>query len=134
VREYINKTREVVLLRHSVEIKKETALKMEENYKNKIESVTDSIVCLRQAKELFEEDFIMRFDRYVKFLRVQREKELNELNNILDKKSQLELEIQKLENRKGKSKEFVRLYREYRDFLVCVKERTNNLTKFFAVF
>ncbi len=131
VREYINKTREVVMLKHSVEIKKETALKMEENYKNIIESVMDSIVSLQQAKELFKEDFILRFDRYVKYLRVQREKELVELNNILDKKSQLELEIQKLENKKSVSKEFVRLYREYRDFLICVKERTTNLPKFF---
>lgn len=131
VRDYINKTREVVLLKHSIEIKKETALKIEENYKNQIESVTDSIVSLRLGKELFEEDFILKFDRYIKFLRVQREKELNELSNILEKKGQLELDIQKLENRKNKSKEFVRLYREYRDFLICVRERTTKLPNFF---
>lgn len=132
VREYINKTREVVLLRHSVEIKKDTALRMEEDYKNQIESVRESIVSLQQAKQLFEDDFIVRFEKYVKYLRIQREKEINELNNILEEKSRLELEVQKLETRRHKTRGFLNLYREYRDFLICVKERTINLPKFFT--
>jgi len=131
VRDYINKTREVVMLRHSVEIKKETALRMEEDYKNQIESVTESIISLKLVKELFEEDFITKFDKYIKYLRVQREKELSELNTLLETKSQLEKETQKLENKKNKSKELLDLFREYRDFLICVRERKVSLPKFF---
>jgi len=131
VREYINKTRDVVLLRHSIEIKKETALKFEENYSNQIESVSESIASLKQTKELFENDFIIKFDKYIKYLRLQREKEINEINAILDFKSQLELEIQKLETRKFKTKAKLILFREYRDFLICVRESTICLPVFF---
>ncbi len=131
VRDYINKTREIVLLRHSVEIKKETALKIEENYHNQIESVKESIKSLHQAKELFEDDFFVKFDRYVKYLRVQREKEINEMNNLVEIKGKNELEIQKLEARKNKSKDILNLYREYRNFLICVREKTLKLPKFF---
>lgn len=132
VREYINKTREIVLLRHSVEIKKESALKMEEDYYNQMESVKDSIVSLRNAKNLFEDEFFVKFDKYIKHLRIQREREINELTMILDNKSRLELELQKLESRKNKLKDVLDLYREYRDFLICVKEKSLKLPNFFV--
>ncbi len=132
VREYINKTREVVLLRHSVEIKKESACKMEENYTNQIQSVRESITSLKHTKNLFEDNFIVKFDLYVRYLRLQREKELNDLNSILEFKSKLEYDIQKLETRKFKTKAKLSLFREYRDFLISVKERTVCLPAFFT--
>lgn len=132
VREYISKTRDVVLLRHSVETKKESALKMEEDYTNQIQSVRESINSLKQTKNLFEDNFIVKFDKYVKYLRLQREKEISELNAILDFKSQVELEIQKLESRRFKTKARLGLFREYRDFLICVKQRVICLPAFFT--
>jgi hypothetical protein len=130
-REYLDKTREIVLLRNSIQLKKENALRIEEEYKNQLESVRDSIISLEQLKKLFEEEFFSRFEKYVKYLNIQKDKELYDLSQLLDDKSQIELDIAKLENRKVKAAQKVNLYREYRDFLICVKERCISVPEFF---
>jgi hypothetical protein len=131
VRDYINKTREIILTKYTTEIKKERAIRLKETYQNEIESIKDSITSMQKAKHLFEEEFFLKFERYVKYLQFQKEKEKNELNNLLDNKNKIEIEVVKLENKIMKQKEKLMQYSEYRDFLICIKERRIRLPDFF---
>jgi len=132
VRDYITKTRDIILTKYTTEIKKERAIRMEETYQNEIEAIKDSIMTMKEMKKLFEEDFFLRFESYVRHLRNQREREKNELNNLLDEGNHLDIDIVKLENRILKEKEKLIQYIEYRDFLICIKERRITLPDFFT--
>lgn len=132
VRDYINKTREIILTKYTTEIKKERAIRLKETYQNEIESIKDSILSMQHAKQLFEDQFFYKFECYVKYLRLQKEKEKNELNFLLDNKNKIEIEIVKLENKISKQKEKLLQYSEYRDFLICIKERRIRLPDFFV--
>lgn len=131
VREYINKTRDIILIKYTTEIKKERAIRLKETFQNEVESIKDSIISMQNAKKLFEDDFFFKFERYVKYLQLQKEKEKNELNNLLENKNKLEMEVAKLENKITKEKEKLEQYSEYRDFLICIKERRTTLPDFF---
>lgn len=131
VRDYINKTREIILNKYTTEIKKERAIRLKETYQNEIESIKDSITSMQKAKNLFEEEFFLKFERYVKYLQFQKEKEKNELNNLLDNKNKIEIEVVKLENKIMKQREKLMQYSEYRDFLICIKERKIRLPEYF---
>ena len=131
VRDFINKTKEIIQLRHSAEIKKETILKLQEKYENEFQSVSESIIAMKKAKDLFENEFFEKFEKYVKSLRIQKEREINDLNKLIDNKCNHEYDIQKLETKISKKKQIIELYREYRDFLICVKERKTYLPDFF---
>jgi len=131
VRDYIKKTRDIILTKYTNEIKKERAIRLKETYQNEIESIKDSIVSMQKTKYLFEEEFFTKFERYVKYLQFQKEKEKNELNNLLDDKNKIEIEVVKLENKIIKQKEKLIQYSEYRDFLICIKERKIHLPDFF---
>lgn len=132
VRNYINKTREIILTKYTTEIKKERAIRLKETYQNEVESIKDSIASMQKAKHLFEDEFFFKFERYVKYLQFQKEKEKNELNNLLDNKNKIEIEVVKLENKIMKQKEKLLQYSEYRDFLICIKERKIHLPDFFV--
>ncbi len=131
VRDYIKKTREIILTKYTTEIKKERAIRLTETYQNEIESIKDSIFSMKRAKNLFEDQFFFKFERYVKYLQFQKEKEKNELNNLLDDRNKFEIEVVKLDNKIIKQKEKLIQYSEYRDFLICIKERRIKLPLFF---
>lgn len=132
VRDYIKKTRDIILTKYRTEIKKERAIRMGETYQNEIESIKDSIMTMKEMKKLFEDEFFQRFESYVRHLRNQKEREKNELNNLLDDRNHLDIDVVKLENRIQKEKEKLIKYTEYRDFLICIKERRIQLPDFFT--
>ena len=105
VRDYIKKTRDIILTKYRTEIKKERAIRMGETYQNEIESIKDSITTMKEMKKLFEDEFFQRFESYVRHLRNQKEREKNELNNLLDDRNHLDIDLVKLENKIQKTRE-----------------------------
>jgi len=132
VREYINKTREIVFMKYTIDMKKERAVRIKETYKNELESIKDSIISMKEAKKMFEKEFYEKFEKYVKHLTQQKEKEKTEENNLLETKLRLETENKRLIAKIKKVEENKEKLEEYRDFLICVKEKKLRLPeKFF---
>jgi hypothetical protein len=123
IKDYILKTRQFLLMKHQSQIKNECILRLEETYKNEMESIKDSMISMKVAKELFEEDFYKKYQKYMKFLAVEKEKEKKTLNNLLDEKSSHDADIKKFENRINKLKDKLEQYNEYKLFLICIKEK-----------
>ena len=92
VRDYINKTREIVFMKYTIDMKKERAVRIKETYQNELESIKDSIKSMQEAKIIFEKEFYEKFEKYVKYLTNQKEKEKAEEINLLETKTKLETE------------------------------------------
>ena len=123
ISDFILKLRQHSLLKYTMNVKKERILREEETYQNELESIKDSIFSMEKAKSNFENELSIKFDKYIKFLSVEKEKEKNDLENMLYKKSKIDSTIKQLENKKNKQREKLEQYKEYKLFLISIKER-----------
>ena len=99
IQDYINKTRENVLLNYTTKMKKERSIRLNEEYTNKVTAIESKIKSLIESNNLFNSQFYVKFCDYVKFLEIRRAIEKNkneELNEII---LRLKLEISQLENK-----------------------------------
>jgi hypothetical protein len=124
IRDFINKTREIILMKYSLAIKKERVVRLRETYQNEVESIKDSMAAIGDAKNLFENDFFDKFEKYVKYLSQQRQKEKAEWEYLNECKNKLDNDIKKLETyihkQNGRLEDLV----EYQNFMICIKEKT----------
>ena len=104
----MNKTRELILMKYTANIKQERAIRLQETYENEVESINDTIKSLKQAQSLFNETFYVKFGDYVKHLSNQREIEKAKSSNLLEEIikykneiSQIESKIRKIEQDKS---------------------------------
>ena len=102
IRDYISKTREIVLMKYTTEIKKERAIRLQETYNNEVEAIKDTIQSMEEAKKLFNDKFLSKFTEYVKYLTLQREEEKTIDSGLVDQIIKLKNEILALENKKKK--------------------------------
>jgi hypothetical protein len=123
VRDYINKTRELILMKYSIDIKKERVVRLHETYNNEIESIKDSIFSMEEARRMFENEFYVKFEKYVKHLMKQKENEKTEENNLLETKMKLDQEKSKLSNKISKLEKEKKNYEDCLYFMIRVKEK-----------
>ena len=104
VRDYINKTRDVQLLRYTTSIQKERNRRLKEKYDNEIERVEDEIKLINESSKLFNDKFINKFNDTVKQLFIRRENEktrsihlMKEIIKYKNEISLLESKIRKVE-------------------------------------
>ena len=97
--EYINKTRDVLLLNYTMNIKKERTIRLNEQSNNEKETVEDIIKSLKNTNELFNYKFFIKFCEYVKYLEIQREIEKNINYDLNEEVLKLKLEISQIENK-----------------------------------
>lgn len=83
IKDFMNKTRELILMKYTANIKQERAIRLQETYENEVESINDTIKSLKQAQSLFNETFYVKFGDYVKHLSNQREIEKAKSSNLL---------------------------------------------------
>ena len=102
IRDYISKTREIVLMKYTTEIKKERAIRLQETYNNEVEAIKDTIQSMEEAKKLFNDKFLAKFTEYVKHLILQREEEKTIDSGLVDQIIKLKNEMLALENKKKK--------------------------------
>jgi hypothetical protein len=124
IRDFIGKTREIILMKYSVAIKKERVVRLKETYQNEIESIKDSMIAIKDAKKLFENEFFDKFEKYVKYLSQQRQKEKAEWEYLNECKNKLENDIKKLESYIHKQNARLEDLFEYQNFMQSIKEKT----------
>ena len=99
VNDYINKTRDIILLNFSMKSKKESSIRLYEKYTNEIEAVEDIINGVRKASNLFNQKFLNKLTDYVKDLELKKEIEKNQNSDLNETILKLKLEITQLENK-----------------------------------
>lgn len=78
-------------MNYTIGIKKERAIRIKEKYRNKIEGIENLSNSIEKANTLFNNQFLIKFNDYIKELEIQ--KEIEKTLNI-----NLEEEILKLKN------------------------------------
>ena len=128
---FVNKIRETFMINNNLKQKNEHTRQMEEFYITKVDSYEDSKNSIKKAEDLFILEFLAKFDRYTRAVSFNNEVEKQNLKNLNQKKNNLDLDIYKLTSEINKAKERVSIYTEYRNFMICVKEKTLKAPKFF---
>ena len=132
-KEYINKTRNLQLLRYSMNIKKESVISLKEAYQNKLKSIDESIQSLNVTKKLFNEHFYNKFDFYVKnlFIRKENEKEIN--NELIKEIIKLKSEIYQIETKIQKQEMDKNNIIRWLYFQISVKEKIIELPSHYKI-
>ncbi len=73
IKDYINKTRNVQLLKYSTTIQKDRNSTFKEVHNNELEKLNGLISSYNQSKKLFNEEFLNKFNEYVKIIIKRRE-------------------------------------------------------------
>ena len=63
VRNYINKTKDIIYLKHSIKMKEERLIRIGESQKNELETVRESIISMVSAKKLERCEFRIQFTK-----------------------------------------------------------------------
>ena len=99
VKDFIEKTRELMLIKHTAHIKQERAIRLKETYENEVESINDTIKSLKQAQTLFNDTFYVKFGEYIKHLSNQREIEKSKNTNLLEETIKFKNEISQIQSK-----------------------------------
>ena len=106
--DYINKTRDLKLIKYTIDIKKERTIRLKEQYLNENEKIHDTMDSIERTNKLFNEAFNVKFNDYVKELEINREiaktENTNLLSEIIKRKNeiaQIESKIKKVEYEKN---------------------------------
>ena len=132
-KEYINKTRDLQLLRYSMNIKQENVIRLKEAYQNKIKSLDESIQSLNVTKKLFNEQFYNKFDFYVKYLFIRKENEKDINNELLKQIIQLKSEIYQIETKIQKQEMDKNNIIRWLYFQISVKEKFIELPSYYKI-
>ena len=132
-KEYINKTRDLQLLRYSMNIKQENVIRLKESYQNKIKSLDESIQSLNVTKKLFNEQFYNKFDFYVKYLFIRKENEKDINNELLKQIIQLKSEIYQIETKIQKQEMDKNNIIRWLYFQISVKEKFIELPSYYKI-
>ena len=93
---YIDKTRELLLIKYTSSTKNERNIRFEEIRNNKIEIIDDKIKSLKKVKTLYNQHFNDKILEYVRFIFKKKEFEQNVDSDLLKKIFSLKKEISQL--------------------------------------
>ena len=96
---YINKTRDILLMNYTIGIKKERAIRIKEKYRNKIEGIENLSNSIEKANTLFNNQFLIKFNDYIKELEIQKEIEKTLNTNLEEETLKLKNEISIIETK-----------------------------------
>lgn len=98
IRDYINKTRDIILLKQSNKILSQRVKRIEENKRMHCSVIESNIKTLKRSKEQFESQCFDKYNEYIKYLnnKVQDETNINE--EYVNKITVLKNEIQNLKD------------------------------------
>lgn len=129
VREFIDKTRKIVELKYSYKLKQEREMRMKEYLLNCQEATQSTINAIRISWFRFEREFFEKFDLYVKSMNHIKKKEINYLNSLTERKANLDTQLKILESKVVKQRERLNQYKEFKKFIICVKENIRDFPK-----
>ena len=98
IRDYINKTRDIILLKQSNKILSQRVKRIEENKRMHCSVIESNIKMLKRSKEQFESQCFDKYNEYIKYLnnKVQDEANINEV--YVNKITVLKNEIQNIKD------------------------------------
>jgi hypothetical protein len=121
--EYLHKTQNLRKMKYLIGIQKETICRNKEEQENQLEEVKDKINSLKDSKELFEGKFLPTFNQYIKILNKQVEFEKYLLARLQTENNNISRDVGKLDYTNKQTREKLKLMREYKMFLHCLKHR-----------
>ena len=130
-KEYILKTRDLQLLKFSINSKNERLKRSKEGYQNKMKSLDENIKSLNVTKKLFNEQFYNKFGDYVKRIFIEREKEKEINNGLLKEILKLKGEIYQIETKIQKQEMDKNNIIRWLYFQISVKEKMINLPNYY---
>ena len=110
-------------MRYSLKIKEEQVKRKRETYNNIKEEIQDEYYDMLKCTHYFENKFLPKIDIWVKHLMREKEYVINTKEFQVKQKNELEAQLRQYENKLMRMKEKLTLYKEYKIFLVCVKEK-----------
>ncbi len=131
VRDYINKTRDVKLLKYTTTIQKERNIRVREQYDNEIERVDEAIKTINESSKLFNDKFINKFNDAVKQLftirEIERTRNIQLIEQILQYKNEISLLESKIRKVEFDKYNIIRwIY-----FQICVNEKILNVPVYY---
>jgi hypothetical protein len=129
---FINKIKETFMIENQLKIKHEHTKQIDEFYETKLGSLKDSIKSIKNAEKLFAIDFLNKFYDYLKHVNSVNEMEKQNLKKAKQNKNELDIDLIKLNSNIQKIKDKLAVYTEYRNFMICVKERRIEPPAFFS--
>jgi len=120
----VDKTKSVFLLQYTENVSREKMVRINENVQSSIDAYKDCITNLNNIKSFFDEEFLNQMDSFIKFLDFQKKSEKDILDQLNDNKLKLETEIKQIEYKIDKQRYNLKQNKNYRNYLICVKERT----------
>lgn len=134
--EYLDKTREIVRMRYSLNLKMQTQNQIEENVKNEIKGIEETMVSLEKYRDEFETNFYNNYNVKLKKLLADLEKERNVIyglyQEVVQKRKENNLilnQIHKREIEKNNIEKWIILQLEVKN-----KKQPKNLKKELAQF
>ena len=90
--EFINKTREKILLNYTINLNKERVETLREEYNNKIIEINKGIKLAKSAFDITKNKFFNKFSEYVRFLKKKNKIEKLKNNNLMEEIMKLKTE------------------------------------------
>ncbi len=97
VNEYINKTKELSLMKYTLEIKKEKINRLIEDNISHMHIVNNTIQTVNNINDLFVKQIYWKYNEYLRKLERQTKEEIYENNNLIKKVELKKREIQEIE-------------------------------------
>ena len=123
VRDYINKTRDIQLIKYTTIIQKERKIRLKETYDNKIQKVDDAISTINETNKLFCDEFLNKYNEFVKHSITQRETERTRNIQFMEQIIQLKNEISFIESKIRKVELDKKNILKWIYFQICVNEK-----------
>ncbi len=96
--EYIEKTKDIILARYNFEIKKEAVQRIENNIKNEISSLEQTMKQMKRCKDDLENNFITAYNEALKKLDIQISEERIKNDELSIQLAKLVKEVNKIQN------------------------------------
>ena len=96
--EYIEKTKDIILARYNFEIKKEAVQRIENNIKNEISSLEQTMKQMKRCKDDLENNFINAYNEALKKLDIQISEERIKNDELSIRLAKLVKEVNKIQN------------------------------------
>lgn len=97
IRDYINKTRDIISLRHSYDIKKERITNLKASYQSQLTALDQTLCSLKISRDKIQNECFDKYNSYIKHLSKKTDEERDICISLIKERDQLKKEIVQLE-------------------------------------
>ena len=97
IRDYINKTRDIISLRHSYDIKKERITNLKASYQSQLTALDQTLCSLKKSRDKIQNECFDKYNSYIKHLSKKTDEERDICISLIKERDQLKKEIVQLE-------------------------------------